>query len=149
MSNENKELIEQLDGVRPVVKFKDNDHLNIYLKYWQEKLQLTDWLITVSLTEGKCYSGNEECAGKNIYQVENRLSAIVISNYWDEDFMVKQYQELTLVHELLHLIVPMETHKKETLENILYERTMHGIIERTAKALIMTKYNMTLQDFLA
>lgn len=31
----------------------------------------------------------------------------------------------------------------------MYDRTMHGIIERMAKALIMTKYDMKLEDFLA
>jgi hypothetical protein len=143
---EEKETVEK---EMPVVKFKDNEQLNAYLKEWQSKLQLTDWLITASLTEGKCYIGKEECSGKNIYQVENRLSAITISNYWDEDFMTKQYQELVLVHELLHLIIPIENHNEETLETIMYDRTMHGIIERMAKALIMAKYDMKLEDFLA
>lgn len=63
--------------------------------------------------------------------------------------MTKQYQELVLVHELLHLIIPIENHNEETLETIMYDRTMHGIIERMAKALIMTKYDMKLEDFLA
>lgn len=143
--SEEKEIVEK---EMPVVKFKDNEQLNAYLKEWQCKLQLNDWLITASLTDG-CYIGKEECSGKNIYQVENRLSTITISNYWDEDFMTKQYQELVLVHELLHLIIPIENHSEETLETIMYDRTMHGIIERMAKALIMAKYDMKLEDFLA
>lgn len=78
------------------------EQLEERLAYWQKKLRLQDWLVTVELCRMKTL---EDAQARNHYQRQHKMARIYIGDLTDyEPFQrVHLDMEWNLVHELLHL----------------------------------------------
>lgn len=122
--------------------FNSKEELNACLRWWQEKLFLTDWIIKASICE-PC-EGN---MGENSFDMVNKCCVIRISDkkYYGDRIM-KYCAEKVLVHELLHLKYNWIANES-TYEGKCVDVMEHGLFEQMAKSLIMAKYNLNLDYF--
>lgn len=130
----------------PIEFFENQEQLNKYLKEWQKRLMLTNWII-----KAKIVDQNEipENAGKCNSDFHNSCAMIRIAEYnHNNNYIMKQPQELVLVHELLHCVF-MQISNNNYLESVFYEEKQHQTLERIAKSLIMAKYNLDYDWFLS
>lgn len=83
--------------------FKDQTHLKERLAYWQKLLRLQDWDVIPKIVrrEKMTLGGQGECQW-GLERKEATIRLIGPIDYPD-DCSREQDQELTLVHELLHL----------------------------------------------
>jgi hypothetical protein len=126
----------------PIMEFKDVQEAVASLKEWQICLGLTDWIIKVCLCE-PCDLEMENVAGECSYVTVNKTAVIrILQPRYYGDRIVKYCAEKTLVHELLHCkLALLDTN------NDGFNTVMHQTHEDLAKALIMAKYNVTLDFF--
>ena len=118
--------------------FNSKEELNDCLKWWQEKLFLTDWIIKARISE-PCDFINENVCGENEFDVVNKCCVIRILDK-------KYYAEKVLVHELLHC--KYNWLANESFYEGKYVDVMeHGLLEQMAKSLIMAKYDLILDYF--
>lgn len=127
----------------PINNFRDNKQLNEYKDWWVEKLQLRDNIISVKLDN----NFDEKLHGITESDFVNKAFAIKIKNIRNNDFIMKQPEELVLVHELLHCKI-MGFENNSNIESVYYNEMQHQLLEEMAKALIMTKYNLKLDWFI-
>lgn len=123
--------------------FKSKEELNQCMKWWQEKLFLTDWIIKAKICKGEYFKSNEKCSGENYFIPVNRCSQILIlekDDYEKENPLMKYCAEKILVHELLHLKFDLSTIEQEKNE-------IHILVEQMAKSLVMAKYDLNLDYF--
>lgn len=135
----------------PVLEFRDNKHLNEYLRWWQKKLFLTDWIIEAGLYDEVLDpdTGDELC-GRVTMVFDNNSAYIYIlrrEEYKDGNVgMTKFCSECSLVHELLHLrynwLFP-----PDNMEGKYFDTVEHQNLEKMAKSLIMTKYDLDFDWF--
>lgn len=131
---------------QPIFDFKNQETLDKYLKEWQERLLLTNWVIKAKIVEPNEIPSS---AGNCIADWHNSAGMIRIAEYnHDNNYIIKQPQELVLVHELLHCVF-MQVSNDDILESVFYEEKQHQTLERIAKSLIMAKYNLTYDWFKA
>ena len=131
---------------QPIMEFKDLNQAEKYLKEWKERLFLNNWIIKVNFVDA-----NEmpEYQGCNNFSFVNKSSVINLVRLTDDmkTRIVKTCQEVTLVHELLHLKLNL-IENADTYEGKLLEITEHALIEELARSLIMAKYNINSDWFL-
>ena len=130
--------------MKPIIQYKNDKQLQKSLKEWQKRLFLDSWIIHVRLCDKNQISNEEE--GHIDFYVENKTASILILQEDKESRIEKFCQELTLVHELLHLKMGW-LKSPETMEGKYYEVLQHQLIEEMAKSLIMAKYNLKLNWF--
>lgn len=134
----------------PVIEFKDNKELNAYLRWWQDKLQLNDWVIQAELIDNITDEDGTPLGGHIDYIWENNCAFIDIKAHdtLDENCipMSKFCAELNLVHELLHLYIGW-LKAPDTHDGTYYNSSEHKKLEKLAKAFIMAKYNLTFDWF--
>lgn len=100
------------------------------LKYWQRKLRLTDWKITIKFATLEELDGDQ---GKNTYLIEAKTSEILVLNpheYKPEEYPGKQPQDVenTVVHELLHLhLAPWKT--RNAAEEVQMEQAIESMAD--------------------
>jgi hypothetical protein len=132
----------------PIMVFKNQSQLTASLKEWQKRLGLNDWEIKAIIDD------MDECPyrGVDCTHLAVEKSAIIRIHKDDcnielRDIKVrKSPQELTLVHELLHCKMSILEHPNSAEGQSVYY-IEHTAIEDIAKALIMAKYNITLDWF--
>lgn len=133
-------------GKEPKIKFKDKLELNRYLKEWQERLYLNDWIITAELVSYEDL--NEFESGNVLFDVMNSSAKIsILSNDKHVNPITgntKIPEELILVHELLHIVNNLYCHDDEDYD--IYQEK-HKKLENMAKSLIMAKYNLSSDWF--
>ena len=128
----------------PIESFKSDEEFTETCEYWKNKLYLTDWIIKFEL------------ADDTIKETEDNLEGISLLGECTFNFINKQafiqldnthgIAELTLVHELLHLLIPFMREDCLVCENIELERNLykdaiiHQSMEQMAKTLLMVKY---------
>lgn len=125
----------------PIVVFKDEKEAVECMEEWKKILFLDDWFIKITLDD--CGNLDQEFKlGDNTFNANSKASHITINhkNYQDE-FITKCPNELTLVHELLHCKQYWLDRGEEL--NMLEEQR----IEEMAKSLIMLKYGLTREWF--
>lgn len=132
--------------LEPKLFFDNVKELQECAKEWKERLHLQDWFITVRFCDVEEFS-DPEYAGQNNTQWVNKCSAIIIRK--KEDFptslMIKEPQELVLIHELMHCkIIGFE---EKSREEAVYEIKQHQLIEEMAKSLYMAKYGINHKWF--
>lgn len=128
----------------PIKIFKNAKQLQECKDYWVEKLQLKDWVIVVGIGECK----DEANHGENEIEWVGRSALITIERRKDmDDFICKQYEEIVLVHELLHCKIMMYEKDVMNISEFHFMVNQHQLVEQMAKALIMTKYNLTFDWF--
>lgn len=143
----------------PIIEFENNKELNDCLKWWQNKLMLNDWIITASVVDKVIYFGDDVCDGNIWYdRLSHKAHIKLMSKKSFEEYIDKTNdneifknskfcQEYVLVHELLHLIIPMSMIDKKDIPSISYEENQHQLVERLAKSYFMTKYNFNFDWF--
>lgn len=144
-------------SISPIMEFENQNQLNECLKWWQDKLQLNDWIISAYLNDEILYNNEkEECLGLHKSDYVQKNSYIDISTYKaiqeylekeDSSINYKVCHELILVHELLHVKIPMFENEDSSIGNVFYEINQHALIESLAKTLIMAKYDLDFDWF--
>ncbi len=103
----------------------DEEKLKELCKEWQERLRLQAWDVKTGIYRERNFFGPER-QGENEYNLATGTSLIRIldpADYPESKF--KQDMEITLVHELLHLVfAPFEPDKEKLLECEFMERAI-------------------------
>lgn len=109
------------------------------LGYWQNKLRLNDWIISIEIRRGRALR-IEDKAATVAWVVENKVADIQIIDPLDypEDAWFPQDMDWEIVHELLHLhLVPVTDNSDEQnsidIEQII-ESITYGLIALERKA---------------
>lgn len=129
---------------KPIIKFENEEQAEKCLREWQHRLFLDDWIIKVYLVD--CIDNEDDCMGKVDYEREYLNANIRIKKELNKETVENLCHEKILVHELMHLVIP-QTENPETIELLYWNVNQHQIIERMAKSLIMSKYNLPLDFF--
>lgn len=126
--------------------FSSKEELNACLKWWQEKLFLTDRIIKAKICE-PCDFVDEGNMGENSFDMVNKCCVIrILDKKYYGDRIMKYCAEKVLVHEPLHC--KYDWIANETSYEGKYVDVMeHGLLEQMAKSLIMAKYNLSLDYF--
>lgn len=131
----------------PIMEFKSEEEAYACLKYWQEKLFLSDWIIKIKLCSPDEMDLQDVC-GENNFQIENRCCVIkMMKPEYYGDRIVKYCAEAILIHELLHCKYNWVERDYNSIEVAYYDTLEHSLIEQMAKSLFMTKYNLSLDWF--
>ena len=131
----------------PKMFFDSMDELAEAQKEWQRRLGLTDWWIASTICAREDME-LQDAAGESEVLWTNKCGTISLLRREDlpGDLLVKEPQELTLIHELLHFkFFPHEAHG---LEGAYYEAMRHQLLEELAKALYMAKYDLKWDWFI-
>lgn len=139
---------------RPITKFNSDTELQASLDEWQARLGLSDWIITAELVDT---IDEDDCAGGicdwlEIQKVARiRIAKNTCTFKLKGKDIGKAPAELLLVHELLHCVIvtPTPCAGGEKFETVMTDAYFHSVVEQMAKALIMAKYNITLDWFKA
>lgn len=134
----------------PICRFKDNDELQKCVKFWQRVLHLEHWCLDVGLVEDLKNEADKDdnVHGLNYCMPQCCEASIAINTTDDDECYMKHCEELTLVHELLHCVIPMPEYKNERLEEHAYALSVHQRIDLLAKSFIMARYNVNMDWFL-
>lgn len=112
------------------------EQLQEKLVYWQEKLRLQDWILSVRIVRAK--EMNAEYAAQVNWVLSKKMASIYILDQIDypDDCMGERDMENDLVHELLHLhFAPLSDHFSNnsdiysTFEEQAIESISFGLIE--------------------
>lgn len=137
-----------MDGGYMEVKevFNSKEELSAYLKWWQEKLFLTGWIIKAVICEPQDFI-KSDCMGENEADYVNKCCIIrILDKKYYGNRIMKYCAEKVLVHELLHCKHNI-IENKNSYEGTYFDVIEHGLLEEMAKSLIMAKYNLTLDYF--
>ena len=126
--------------------FNSEKELYEYLRWWQEKLFLTDWIIKARICPPEDFI-TEDCCGENEFEIENKSCIIRILDpkYYGKRIL-RYCAEKILVHELLHCKYNWIANDN-SYEGKYVDVMEHGLLEQMAKSLIMAKYNLSLNYF--
>ena len=128
----------------PIETFKSEEEFTETCEYWKNKLYLTDWIIKFELADDTIKETDDNLEGISLlgectFNFINKQAFIQLDN-------THGIAELTLVHELLHLLIPFMREDCLVCENIELERNLykdaiiHQSMEQMAKTLLMVKY---------
>lgn len=131
----------------PKMFFDGLDEMAAVQKEWQRRLGLTDWWIASTIC-GREDMELQDVAGESEVQWANKCGTISLLRREDmpDDLLVKEPQELTLIHELLHF--KFFTCDADSREGAYYETMQHQLLEEIAKALYMAKYGLSWDWFI-
>lgn len=130
----------------PIEEFTSQIMLNQFLKEWQKRLFLDDWIIKARLVAPDEFTLENVC-GENEFDITNKCCIIrIMEKKYYGNRVLKYCAEKILVHELLHckynwLVAP------DTMEGKYFDELEHSLLEQMAKSLIMAKYNIGLDYF--
>lgn len=133
----------------PIIEFTDESQAYECLKEWQERLFLTDWVISVALVD-KCEDINgKNCIATNVHNHDCKDCHIELEIFTDEHktHHTKLSHEQSLVHELLHCNYCWFRYDETDADGCLLNLHHHQLLEQMAKSLIMSKYNLTFDWF--
>lgn len=133
--------------VSPIMRFESQQQLEESLTEWQGRLLLSDWIIMAKLVKPEeLEKDGRQLGGFNSHVDTLMSSEISIADGDFPDSVTKVCAEESLVHELLHLKLPMFI-VDGSIESCLYNDGVHATIEQLAKSLLMAKYNLSLSWF--
>lgn len=102
------------------------------LKYWQKKLDLMDWHITLRDNSPICNFINKDCQGETEWDTTHKVAIIrLIREEEYGNFTVPYIKEKTLIHELLHIKFGVLWDNNTDIQNDL----LHQQIESLARTL--------------
>lgn len=132
----------------PKLYFDSEAEMFDILEEWQRRLWLSDWWIAIALSS-EDEMPDKESAGYSEVQWVNKCGKIWILRKEDypEDLLLKQPQELVLIHELLHFKFFSVEHT--SLEEAFYDMKNHQLLEELAKSLYMAKYGVNYSWFIS
>ena len=127
----------------------DNEHeLLDVVHEWQERLGLSDWYIAARICKREDMN-LEDCAGESEVQFLHKCALVSILRKEDlpNDLLIKQPMEETVIHELLHCrFISFDEHSRE---DAVFEIMQHQLLNDMARALFITKYNLSPDWFIA
>lgn len=127
--------------------FTSQAELDLYLKYWQDKLFLNDWIIRAKVVTPDQFESGCDIMGENHVDFVNKCCIIRIVNPRSYgDCMMRYCAEKILVHELLHCKYNFNI-TSDTYEGNYLDLVEHSMLEQLSKTLIMTKYNIPFSYF--
>jgi len=130
----------------PILEFESQEQANSYLKEWQSRLFLDDWIITIDFAD---YRDMPEVgdAGYCNAQYTNKCAVITICNSdGAKGGIAKFCQERVLIHELLHCKIEI-SYISDSYDSKIRSQLQHQQIEMMAKSLIMAKYGINKEWF--
>jgi hypothetical protein len=132
---------------KPVDVFNNIGQAKEYLRWWQNRLFLNDWIIYLDICEPHDMILDNVC-GENELNVSLKTAVIRLldSKYFIPRIM-KECMEKTLVHELLHCKYNWVV-LNDNVEGKYMDTCDHALLEQMAKSLIMVKYNVGLDYFI-
>lgn len=110
--------------------------INELLKEWQERLDLSDWVIDLRDDCPICNFNLDNCVGECEWDLVHKCAVIRLmqeSEYGDR--ILPYDKEKTLVHELLHIKFALI----DNSGNDIVDRYIHQLIEDLSKALVKAK----------
>lgn len=132
--------------LRPKMDFKDEKEMYSCLEEWKKRLGLSDWQIGIALCTPD-EMNLKECAGESEVQWVHKCGTIGIlrREYIPDNLLLKQPQEETLIHELLHF--KFFSLEERSREESFYEMKQHQLLQEIAMALYMAKYGIDKKWF--
>jgi hypothetical protein len=124
-----------------VDRFENLEQIKECAKYYIKLLGLQDWRIVFAHTD----DFNPEWAGQCESIYAEKCAFISIKKTIPDNLWLKQPQELTLIHELLHCKFPIQD--EENLNNNMYYTLWHQILDDMARAIFNARYNLTNDDY--
>ena len=102
------------------------------LNYWQRRLRLTEWTITVEIVRGDRLSrGGQRLLGECEVLSTKQIAVIRLLDHNDfipdNGFVTFHDMELTLIHELLHVRLNGLRDGVEAVEELSEERAVHAL----------------------
>lgn len=123
---------------QPIMKFKSTYDLQCSLNEWVDRLYLQGWNIEAKLVDMRSFKSD---LASNEYDLVRMKSEIRIGIIPEEENMGNDdCQELTLVHELLHLKFCLTDEMDTNMGGHFIHTQEHILIEQMARALLMAKY---------
>lgn len=118
------------------------------LEEWQKRLFLDDWWIGMDISS-EADMPERGNAGYSEVQWVNKCGTIWILKAEEipKEQLIKQPQELTIIHELLHFKF-FATEPTEEYESQYYYMKQHQLLEEMAKSLYMAKYGIGYNWFI-
>ena len=138
-------------NAKPVYDFNvdgGSDLLEQRLRYWQHILNLDHWIIEAGLVDeikNPCDEDDRTTLGINMMTHESCYAQIAISK--KEPPVGRKFDELTLVHELMHCVIPLFGSEDETYHEAVANVYTERQIELIARSLMKAKYNLEMEDF--
>jgi len=117
--------------------YENEDQLQADRAYWQKVLRLQDWDIEVKVVRARDMNLEESAASVN-WVLPKRMASVAIRDPIDypPGLMGEQDQEVSLVHELLHLhYAGFDETERGSLQETLLEQS----IEAISRALVLLK----------
>jgi hypothetical protein len=117
--------------------YESEDQLQQDLDYWQKVLRLQDWDVEVNVVRARDMT-LENSAAAVTWVLPKRMASVTIMDPIDypPGLMGEQDQEVSLVHELLHLhYAPFDETEKGSLPEVMLEQS----IEAISRALVLLK----------
>lgn len=129
----------------PVIQFKSQKELEECAMYWINKLLLDKQFIVVKFVPRDKIA---DLQGKTSHMPYQEWALIEIADTVDFECaeLVKVCQELTLVHELLHIKYSLLDFTS-SYEGQIAEYEEHKNLEQMAKSLLKVKYNISYDWF--
>lgn len=140
-------------GKKPIEVFKSKEQFLECCKEWQEKLFLRDWFIKYKLTEEELRDDDGNLLyGYCTHMMNDNSACITVCNKAEfpdveDEMFLKPCAELTVIHELLHLQFEYSEAMSDADSEVLRATLTHASLERMAKTLLMTKYNLDREWF--
>jgi len=135
----------------PRMRFSNKKEMMKYLREWQHRLFLDDWIIDAELVDELVDNDGNECWGLNNLEIVGRSSLIKLRKYNEDKDprAVRKYcVEQTLVHELLHCIYNWLVKDGNNHDAVYFDTMDHQQLDKMADALLMAKYNIPFEFFL-
>lgn len=132
----------------PVIVFSGYKQAMRYLREWQSRLNLDDWIIDLYLEYDQLLTAPDWGRSSNFRAI--RVAEIYIpmpAPGQINRFPERYCQEEILVHELLHVRMPSTRVDPSTNEGNFYRDESHAILEHICKALIKAKYGIDQEWF--
>lgn len=127
-----------------IEKFTSVEQIKECAKYYIDLLGLQDWRIIFKLTD----DFNPEWAGRCESIHDSKTACISIRKTYPEkdvQYWVKQPQEETLIHELLHCKFILAS--DNTMSGELLYTHNHQLLDDMARAIFKSRYNLTNADY--
>ena len=106
----------------------NQQQLNELLAYWQVLLRLRDWDIKIAIKRTRDFKF-DEAAGETTWLLAKKMAVITIVDPADypPDSLWPQDMEMTLIHELVHLLLAYWTPERLSAEYDYQEQAIHTI----------------------
>lgn len=130
----------------PTIIFSSFEDAEKCLKFYQNILGLDNWIINLKFKDELNEHNADGCVTYGWATHDAIIDVLCEFDNIKHERASKFCQECIIIHELLHLkfgIMP----ENDSFESVYAKEYYHEIIESMSKAILMAKYNITLDWF--